>query len=165
MTHREIECLTSSADWGYELLGASVAYGRNLKEKVVLMTGRFQDAWGDFGGFKGKPALENDLWEAFLNGVWRVSIGDHLHPARNLTPYVYDAIKEIYSKTSELDEYIVNAKYICEVGVILAPPCHILRENHKGIARMLAELKVPFDIIDENMSMEPRIKGKNSKAP
>lgn len=154
ITHREIECLTSSANWGYELFGASVAYGRNIKEKTVFMTGRFQDEWGDFGGYKGKPALENDLWEAFSNGVWRVSIGDHLHPARNLNPYVYNSIKEIYAQTSKLDEYVVGAKYLAEVGVVLAPPHHILRENHKGLARMLAELKVAFDIVDENMSFE-----------
>jgi hypothetical protein len=66
-THIEIECLPGR--WGYDYFGAQAAYARNLQKKVLYMTGRFQNSWGDFGGLKSKESLEYDMWDALSNAV------------------------------------------------------------------------------------------------
>ena len=81
MSHAEIEGLPSSL--GYDYYATNVAYARVLKEKVLNMTGRFQFSWGDLGGYKGKASLENDMWDALMNGA-EYCVGDHMHPAGNL---------------------------------------------------------------------------------
>ena len=78
-THIEIECLPGR--WGYDYFGAQAAYARNIQKKVLYMTGRFQNSWGDFGGLKSKASLENDMWDALSNGV-DVSIGKSSRSSR-----------------------------------------------------------------------------------
>lgn len=148
-THIEVECLPSG--WSYDLFGSQVAYARNIQKSVVYMTGRFQVDWADFGGFKGKASLENDMWDALSNGV-DVSIGDHMHPAQNLEPEVYKVIGEIYNDIKKLEPWTEGARYIADIGV-LTDSDGFLDETYKGLARMLGELKYSFDIVNEHMDL------------
>ena len=58
-SHHEIESL-----WSYDYFSAHVAYARSLRDTYVYMNGRFQQAWGDFGGYKGRVSVENDFYDA-----------------------------------------------------------------------------------------------------
>ena len=75
-THIELECLPSGG-WGYDFLWSSAAYARSLQRTVLYMTGRFQAGWGDFGGYKGRDSLENDVFDALCNNLLP-SVGDHM---------------------------------------------------------------------------------------
>ncbi|HCS73369.1 MAG TPA: hypothetical protein DIW17_05785, partial [Clostridiales bacterium] len=148
-THIEIECLPGR--WGYDYFGAQAAYARNIQKKVLYMTGRFQNSWGDFGGLKSKASLENDMWDALSNGV-DVSIGDHMHPAENLDPSVYEMVGKIFSDIKEYEPWTDGAKYVADIGV-LTDPKGFLDDTYKGLNRMLGELKYSYDILSEDMDL------------
>ncbi len=148
-THIEIECLPSG--WSYDFFGAQAAYARNIQETVLYMTGRFQTNWGDFGGFKSKESLENDLWDALCNGIG-VSIGDHMHPAENLEPEIYKVIGDIYTDIEKYEPWTEGVTYKADIGV-LTDSSGFLDDTYKGLARMLGELKYGFDIVNEKMDL------------
>jgi hypothetical protein len=148
-THIEIECLPSG--WSYDFFGPQVAYARNIQKDVLYMTGRFQINWGDFGGFKEKASIENDMWDALSNGV-DVSIGDHLHPADNLEPEIYKTIGEVYNDIEKYEPWTKDARFIADIGVLTDSDGY-LNNTYKGLSRMLGELKYSFDIVNEHMDI------------
>ncbi len=157
-SHIEIECLPAS--WGYDYFAQYAAYARKIKDTVLYMTGRFQKSWGDFGGFKSKASLENDYYDALLAGVG-VSVGDHMHPAKNLEPAVYQTVAELNSWIKQLEPYTDPATYQADIAVIVdrekdfsSPDWGVLHKSHSGLAIMLGELKQPFDILNEDMDWQ-----------
>ena len=64
-THAEIECLPAVN--GYDMFSPFAAWARPMYDTVVYMNGRFQIDWADFGGYKGKSAVENDFYDAVMN--------------------------------------------------------------------------------------------------
>ena len=153
-THIEIECLPSGSYWGYDFFLPQVSYLRNLKKPVIYMTGRFQTDWGDFGGYKGKASLQNDIWDAISNGVG-VSIGDHMHPDGQLEQQIYNDIGSIYRAVKKLEPFTDGAEYIADIGVlgVQIDTEGMLSDAYKGLARMLAELKYSFDIVTEEVDL------------
>lgn len=153
-THIEIECLPSG--WGYDFFWPYVSYARNLKDTVLYMTGRFQTNWGDFGGFKTKESLEHDYYDALCAGVG-VSVGDHMHPARNLNPAVYKTIGELNRAVMALEPYTEKARFMADIGVLVnaernfRSSVYILSDSYSGMARMFGELRQSFDVVDETM--------------
>ncbi|MBO4897701.1 MAG: alpha-L-fucosidase [Clostridia bacterium] len=146
-SHVEIEGLPGGQ--GYDYFQPQMAYSRGLQDKVIYMTGRFQKSWGDFGGFKGRASLENDIWDALSNAA-EVSVGDHQHPAYGLNKHVYKTIGEIYEKVEAYEPWTDGAKYVSEIGV-LTPLVGEMKSPQQGASRMLGELKYDYDIINENM--------------
>jgi len=154
-THVEIECLPGSPLWNYDFFTANAAYGRNIKENILYMSGRFQDDWGDFGGLKSKESFESDMFDAQMNAV-ECSVGDHMNPAENLDDAVYDMIGEVYAKMIEYEKWTDGAKYRADIGVI-APTDYngfFTGGPYNAAARMLGELKYTFDIINETMDFD-----------
>ncbi len=149
-THEEIECLPSG--WGYDFFPAHAAYARNRPRPVFYMTGRFHKNWGDFGGLKSKPSLQNDCWDAISNAVG-ISIGDHMHPRDGLEPAVYKVIGEIYRDLEALEPWTQGATAVADIA-ILTPDQSITAPQH-GAVRMLAELKYTYNILDESMDLSP----------
>ncbi len=152
-SHVEVECLPGAGGWNYDYFTINAAYGRQIKEKVLYMSGRFQSSWGDFGGLKTYDSLEHDMFDAMMNGV-ECSVGDHMHPAENLDDKTYDNIGKIYGKIMQYEPWTDPAKYKAEVGIL----CHIdsgffFGGAYHGIARMLGELKCTFDVVNETMDM------------
>nr|MBQ4319116.1 hypothetical protein [Clostridia bacterium] len=151
-SHVEVECLPGAGGWNYDYFTVNAAYGRQIKEKVLYMSGRFQSSWGDLGGLKSYDSLENDMFDALMNGV-ECSVGDHMHPAEIIDEKVYDNIGKIYEKIMTYEPWTDTAKYKAEIGVL----CHITSgffhggSAHQGIARMLGELKCTFDVVNETM--------------
>lgn len=157
LSHAELECLPSGA-WGYDYLAANAPYYRKFTNELVYMTGRFVSDWGDFGGSKSDASLENDVYDALLYG-YTPSVGDHLHPVGRLDEKLYTKVGEIYGYVKELEKWTDNTRALTEAAIIrnkitsdnVRTP---FSESDKGAARMLAELKICYDIINEDMDFE-----------
>ena len=156
-THREIECLPTGG-WGYDIFPVNVSFSRNIYDQVLYMTGRFRNTWGDFGGYRNRESIENDIYDALLYGT-QVSVGDHLHPRGKLDDELYDMIGDIYNKVEKYEKWTDDAKYIKEVGIVtnfdVAQVYYTTRESYDGATRILAELKYNFDIINVDMDFDP----------
>ncbi len=150
-THVEVESLPGANAWTYEFFIANSAFARNIKNDVVYMTGRFRAGWGDFGGIKTKSSIENDVCEALMYGAVP-SIGDHMHPARNLDDKFCNLVEEIYSKVERLESWIDGAKLKSDVGVVCERDAsYFIVGTYPGLTKMLTELKISFDIVNETM--------------
>lgn len=154
-THIEVECLPGK--WGYNYFWPYASYARNLQKTVLYMTGRFQTSWGDFGGFKTKESLEHDYFDALCAGVG-VSVGDHMHPARNLEPDIYKTVGELNARILALEPYTEGARFLADIGVLVNAQRDFgvsghagLTDSHKGLSRMFGELRQSYDIINETM--------------
>jgi len=140
-THAEIECLPAVT--GYDMFFPFAAWARPMYGTVVYMNGRFQIEWADFGGYKGKAAIENDFYDALMNGA-TTCLGDHLHPVGLAERAVYRDLKEIYGRIKAYEPWTDGAKFSPEVAVLaLSKP----RQIHYGVGRILAELNYGFDIL------------------
>ncbi len=149
-THSEIECLPSGG-WGYDYFWSHASYGRNIQKTRLYMTGRFQASWGDFGGYKGKASIEHDVYDALCNN-YVPSVGDHMHPAENIVADIYKDVGEIYEQVMAYEKYTVGAEYKSDIGVLTAST-GFLGHEYAGLARMLAELKLSYDIIHQDMDI------------
>ncbi|MBD2863082.1 family 10 glycosylhydrolase [Paenibacillus oceani] len=149
-THWEIECLPGA--WSYDFFPAQAAYIRNLGQQVFYMTGRFHANWGDFGGLKSKASLQNDCWDAIMNAM-PTSVGDHMHPRDGLDEPVYRMIGDIYRDIERYEPWTDEAAAVADVAVLTRTDGH-LHGCHAGAVRMLGELKLTYDIIDEEMEFD-----------
>lgn len=153
-SHIEVECLPSGlGGWGEDYFPAQAAVARKISDNVVYMSGRFHASWGDFGGIKSRASLENDMYDALMNGTG-FSVGDHMHPHGRLNDELYDRIGEMYAELAVYEKWTESTEYLAQVGVLRNRSDYRsewLSEYHKGVARMLSELKYGFDIIDETM--------------
>ena len=146
-THIEIECLPSGG-WGYDFFWPHAAYARNIQTTCLYMTGRFQASWGDFGGYKGKASLENDVFDALCNN-FIPSVGDHMHPAGNINRDMYEDIGQIYARVMAYEKYTAGARYKADIGVLTASDGYLGNE-YAGLARMLGEMQLGFDIVHQD---------------
>ncbi len=152
-SYLECECLPTNPSWGYDYLPLMSRYFRNLTDGPVLnMTGRFND-WGDFGSLRPQAAVEYDLFFGLANGM-RPNIGDHFHPRGDISRGVVERVGNIYKKIRKYDEWFEGAKNKTDIGVVLPGP---LGKNPSlvGLTRMLSELKMQFDFIDEDCDWNP----------
>nr|MBQ4319992.1 hypothetical protein [Clostridia bacterium] len=140
-SHVEIECLPSGG-WNYDFFTVNAAYGRNIKDKILYMSGRFQDDWGDHGGIRPLVSLENDMLDAQMNAL-QCSVGDHMHPAENLNEAVYDMIGEVYSNMMKYEKWTDRAKYIADIGIVVSADYDgfFFGGPYNAAARILGELK------------------------
>ena len=141
-THAELECLPT-AD-GYDRFVSQVALARPLYDTVVYMNGRFQCCWADFGGYKGKAAIENDFYDAIMNGA-STCLGDHLHPNGMPEADIYRDLKEIYAKIEAYEPWTDGTRFQPEIAVLSTVPK--LNQSHYGVGRILGELNYAFDIL------------------
>ena len=153
-SHVEVECLPTGG-WGYEFYRSQANYFKAITDERVYMSGCFIDGWGDFGGKKSKASMENDAYDALIYG-YTPSIGDHLHPKGELNQRMYRDIGEIYSYVEQLEPWTEKTAPYAEVAVLRNQVTHknvlkFLTESDKGVSRMLAELKICFDTINESM--------------
>lgn len=161
-THVEIECLPGR--WGYDFFWPAVSYARKLHDHVVYMTGRFQMSWGDFGGLKTLASLEHDYYDALCAGAY-VSIGDHMHPAKNLEPAVYKEVSRLNHWYARLQPHVDGTRYLADLALLI--PSRLVRDPDNpgsgslvnaslaGASRMLGELKQNYDVIDDTMDFTP----------
>ena len=154
VSHSEVECLPTGS-WGYDFFDAQAPYHGHFSEEKLYMTGCFVEGWGDFSGKKTKAALENDIYDALMYG-YAPSIGDHMHPAYGLDKKLYKDIGEIYSFVKELEKWTENTSPIAEVAILRnkvtsANFLKTLSDSDAGAARIFAELKLCYDVVNEDM--------------
>jgi hypothetical protein len=148
-THAEIECLSSSMQWGRDFFYATAPYARTRIDELVYMSGRFQCSWGDFGGITNLASMQGDLYDAMLNG-YELSFGDHLHPIDGLEDEVIERVGKVFAEQMLYEPYIKGAKAVVEVGVLVADIDHYdAWPYQQGIARMFCELKIPYNFYNE----------------
>lgn len=156
-SHVEVECLPTDSQWGYDYFPAIAPYYRHFGDNLIYMNGRFVRSWGDFGGVKTKAAIENDVYDALLYG-YAPSVGDHLHPAYGLDDELYDNVKDIYTFVMSLEPYTDNTTPMAEAAILRNKINHknvlnSLSDSDRGAARMLSELKISYDIVNEDMDL------------
>lgn len=154
-SHAEIECLTSDTHWGFDYFDSIAAYARTIYDDCVYMSGRFQISWGDFGGIKSVASMQNDLYDAMMNG-YGISYGDHMHPVDGFENEVVSRIKEVMEEKIPYEPYTDNAKNVTEIGVIIKSNNTTRRVPYfvKGVSRILKELKLLYNVYDENGDFE-----------
>lgn len=154
-THAEIECLSSDPYWGYDYFDSMAAYTRTMYEDRVYMSGRFQNSWGDFGGVKPVASMQNDLYDAMMNS-FGISYGDHMHPVDGFENEVASRIAKVMEEKIAYEPYTEDSDNIVEVGVIIHSNTVTRRVPYfaKGAARMLKELKLQYNVYDENGRFE-----------
>ena len=143
-SHYEVECLP--ACWGYDSFTVNAAAARPLYDEVIYMNGRFQASWGDFGGYKGTAAVENDFFDALTQGVTPM-LGDHLHPADIAERDVYRDLGKIYENIINYEKWTEKAKFIPEIAILTSDYSASFADEYCSAVRMLSELKYSFDVI------------------
>jgi len=157
-SHLELECLPTYR-WGYDFVAAQAPYHRNNAggKDLVYMTGRMVTCWGDFSGSKPDAALENDVYDALLYGFYP-SVGDNMHPRDGLDKKLYRQVGKMYSFVKSLEPYTDNTKPAVEAAILRNK---VTAENvltpvttaDKGVARMMSELKLSYDVVNEDMEL------------
>ncbi len=149
-SYLECECLPTYPCWGYDYLPIMSHHLRTLTgdaRPILNMTGRFY-AWGDFGSLRPQAAIEYDLFYGIANGM-RPNIGGHIHPRGSTQNAIFDRIQAIYSKMQLNEEWYSEAGNLVDIGVI--SPGEINKTPSLiGVTRMLSELKMQFNIINED---------------
>lgn len=141
-THGEIACLASNM--GYDFFPAQAALARGLYRSRLYMNGRFGYDWGDFGGYKGKASVENDFFEALMNGCG-TTLGDHLHPSEICEEAIYRDLAEIYGEMERLERWTDGTDYLAEIAILTKDGT--AGASHEGAARILSELKYTYNIL------------------
>lgn len=154
-THAEIECLSSDPYWGYDYFDSMAAYTRTMYEDRVYMSGRFQNSWGDFGGVKPVASMQTDLYDAMMNS-FGISFGDHMHPVDGFENEVATRVGKVMEEKMAYEPYTVNSENIVEIGVLIHSNTVTRRLPYyaKGVARILKELKLLYNVYDENGEFE-----------
>ena len=144
VTHVEVECLVTGI-WGYDTFDPIAAYVRTAAQDRVFMSGRFQSMWGDFGGVKALPSMQNDLYDAMMNG-FGISFGDHLHPVDGMETEVARRVGAVMAEHVQYEPYVDGAEPVCEVGVLMRNDPRNGTPALSGISRMLGELKIGYNV-------------------
>ena len=158
--HLELESLPTGG-WGYDHFPTSARYADTLGFDFLGMTGKFHTHWGEFGGFKRPEALIYECCHMVALGA-RCSIGDQLHPNGAMSPATYATIRPAYARVQALEPYLDGAVYQREVAILSVESTGLAGDwdagrNHEcddAAARMLLELKIPFDVIDAQASFD-----------
>ena len=145
VTHIEVECLVTSDWWGYDTFDPMAAYARTIAEDRLFMSGRFQIEWGDFGGVKSLASMQNDLYDAMMNG-FGISFGDHLHPVDGLEPEVARRVGAVMAERVRYEPYVDGGEPVCEAGVLMRNNPRNGGPALSGISRMLGELKIGYNV-------------------
>jgi len=155
-THAELECLpTDPSIWGYDFFTYQAPYYRMFSKNRVYMTGRFVRSWGDFGGYRNAASMESDVFDALMYG-FSPSIGDHMDPVNGLDVNLYRDIGEIFGKAETLQQELEGCDLETEAAIIRNKSSYRggINKSGKGAAKMLADMKICFDVINEDMPFD-----------
>jgi hypothetical protein len=155
-THLEIESLPGGF-WGYDHFPLYVRYFETFGKPLMMMTGRFDTTWGDFGGLRNRAALEFECFQGLAHGAVS-SIGDQLHPRGTLNPAVYRRIGEVYAEVERREPFVVGSVSLPDIGVFTAKGG--LRESltvqaDVGALHVLEQLKHQFHVLDDACDLVP----------
>lgn len=156
-THLELESLPTGG-WGYDHFPLSARYAQTLGMEFLGMTGKFHQAWGEFGGYKHPNALRFETALSLAHGAG-CSIGDQLHPRGLMDQATYSLIGEAYAEVEAKEPWCHGVTGVAEVAVLsleavqeAAPQALKQPERNKladpGSVRILTECHYLFDVVD-----------------
>jgi hypothetical protein len=160
MGNIDIEALPT-AFWGYMYFPTNARYARTFGASICGQTGRFQRAWGDFGGLKHPNQLRSELPAIVANGA-QCCIGDQMPPSGRLDPAIYQTIGRAYAEIERLESFLNAAAPVTEAAIVVSgnPLEDIGRtgENNLGagvygLTKLLMELHIQFDIVEANADL------------
>lgn len=139
--------------WGYDYLPAALRHVRTLCRPYFVLTSRFQNGFGDFGGFPPEHSLRFDCLQAVANGGG-AGVIDCLHPRARPEKDVYGVIGKIFSEIRELERWTADSTPVADMAILdpevshaRAGGQHDYAEGVRGAARMLSELRCQFDVV------------------
>ena len=142
-THYEIEELPTAAGT-YDRIHVAVKRLENDGKEIIGMTGKFQYAWGEFGGYKNPDALRIECATCLSLGAG-VSVGDQMHPSGILDKGTYDIIGNAFSYIEKIEKYCLNTKSACDIGALLTND----GEVDNGVCAALSENQIDYDVLTD----------------
>lgn len=139
--------------WGYDYLPSALRHARTAERPFYLLTSRFQNGFGDFGGLPPEHALRFDCLNAVANGGG-AGVIDCLHPRGRPEKAVYEVIGRIFSEISELEHWTEGSVPLADTAIVdpvvkeaRAAGQHDYPDRVRGASRMLMELRCQFDLV------------------
>lgn len=117
-TQQEIESLPSGY-WGYFHFPRMARMQSHWGKSWLGMTGRFQKAWGDFGGIKPQAALEYECFRSQALGGGN-SVGDQLPPRGTLDAAAYALIGSVFSQTAAAEPFYAGSEALPQIAIFSA---------------------------------------------
>lgn len=147
-TQQEIESLPSGF-WGYFHFPRMARMQSYWGKPWLGMTGRFQKAWGDFGGIKPQAALEYECFRSQALGGGN-SVGDQLPPRGTLDPAAYALIGSVYAQTAAAEPFYANSQALPQLAVYCASyPGIDGAKSEEGVIQMTEEAHYDAMVCDE----------------
>lgn len=163
----DIEALPTGG-WGYGYFPLNARYARTHGVSVYGMTGRFQKSWGDYGGLKHPTQLRTEIAGIVALGV-RCDVGDQPLPEAQLDEATYATIGEAYGEVAQLEPWLEGAVPVTEAAIVVDGPrlsklaglpvadamfplIHVQAAG--GLAKLLTELQIQFDVVDASAEIE-----------
>ena len=143
-THAELEDLPTT--WGgYNKLPLEAKYHLGQGTPVVAMSGKFHEAWGEFGGFKHPDAIKYEAAAMISYGA-SCNFGDQLHPSGEMDLETYRNIGKAYEYVKKIEEYGPGGIPVSKLGVWLS----LDNAADHGLVNMLLEMHYDFIVANEN---------------
>ena len=152
-THLELESLPTGG-WGYDHFPMSAAYVMNLGMQYLGMTGKFHNAWGEFGGFKHPNALRYETGLSLALGA-KCSIGDQLHPSGKMDMDTYELIGKAYGEVEQKEAWCKGAVNLADIAILGEEAVNASKSRREvtryadvGANRIMLEGKYLYRFID-----------------
>jgi hypothetical protein len=126
---------------GYDKLPLQSKYFLKAGYPITAMSGKFHTAWGEFGGFKHPNALRYEAASMIAWGA-NCNFGDQLHPGGEMDRATYRNIGEAYAYVEKIEDFGVGGLPVARLGLWRSYD----KSHDEGLARMLLETQVNFDI-------------------
>lgn len=169
LSNVDIEALPTGG-WGYHYFQVDVRYARTFGTPVCGMTGRFHQAWADFGGLKHADQLRVELAGIVAQGA-QICIGDQAPPSGRLDEAVYATIGSAYAEIESVQHVLDGAAPVVEAAVlvhhdVLTDPARIVTHAGSrstttdfstgvvGAAELLLDERVQFDVVEADADLD-----------
>jgi hypothetical protein len=140
-THIEMEDLPTT--WGgYDKMPSKAKYFAKTGMEYLGMTGKFHEAWGEFGGFKNPKALTYEVASMLTYGA-KCSIGDQMHPLGFMDLETYRLIGEAYDYVDKIKNYCYNLDETTNLACVSST----IGEANEGLVKILLENQLDFDVV------------------
>lgn len=146
-THYEIEELPTE-NGAYDRIHLAAKRLQKYGKEIIGMTGKFQESWGEFGGYKNPEALKIECAACLSEGAG-VSVGDQLHPFGALDESTYKNIGYAFSYVEQLEKMCFPSVSAADIGLFLAED----ERANEGANAVLLENQIDYDVVWEKSDL------------
>ncbi len=140
-TKNDLEDLPTT--WGgYDKFPLRAKVFHREGKPVVAMSGKFHTAWGEFGGFKDPEAIRFEAAGMIAYGAG-CNFGDHLHPLGEMDMTTYRNVGHAFEYVEKIESFGLGGLPAATLGFMASYEL----ESDEGLARMLLEEQVDFDVV------------------